>query len=223
MTSSASLSAVFGQSVIFTATVTPGQGVFDNGGTVQFVVDGSNYGAAVGLSGGCATIADAALSVGTHTITAVFNGDTNFTTSSGTLGGGQTVNRATPAITWATPASITYGTALSGTQLNATGAVSGTMVYSPTLGTVLSPSAGQALQVTFTPADTTDYTTASATISITVNRATPTITWTTPAPITYGTTLSATQLNATGSVTGTTVYSSVAGTCSAPAPGKRCR
>ncbi len=35
----------FGQTVTFTATVTPGSGTFDNGGTVQFAVDGSNFGA----------------------------------------------------------------------------------------------------------------------------------------------------------------------------------
>ena len=61
---------------------------------MQFAVDGSNYGAAVSLSGGSATIADAALSGGTHTITASYSGDTNFSTSSGTLSGGQTVNPA---------------------------------------------------------------------------------------------------------------------------------
>jgi hypothetical protein len=41
-----------------------------------------------------------------------------------------TVNKATPVITWANPADITYGTALSATQLNATsGGVAGTFTY----------------------------------------------------------------------------------------------
>ena len=48
-----------------------------------------------------------------------------------------TVTKATPAITWATPADIIYGTALSGTQLNATATVAGTFVYTPAAGTVL--------------------------------------------------------------------------------------
>jgi hypothetical protein len=43
----------------------------------------------------------------------------------------------TPTITWAKPASITYGTSLSGTQLNATANVPGSFVYSPAAGTVL--------------------------------------------------------------------------------------
>ena len=42
---------------------------------------------------------------------------------------------------------------------------------------MLGAGASQALQVTFTPTDTTDYTTATATVSITVNQAEPTITW----------------------------------------------
>ena len=49
-----------------------------------------------------------------------------------------TVNQAVPTITWAAPGAITYGTALSATQLNATGSVAGTTVYSPVSGTVLS-------------------------------------------------------------------------------------
>ena len=122
------------------------------------------------------------------------------------------INQATPTITWATPAAITYGTALSTTQLNATGSVSGTTTYSPASGTVLSAGGSQALQITFTPTDTVDYTTATATASIDINQATPTITWATPEAITYGTALSATQLNATGSVSGTTAYSLASGT-----------
>ena len=55
-----------------------GSGTFDNGGTVTFAVDGSNDARAVSLSGGSATLADTALSNGTHTITASYSGDTNF-------------------------------------------------------------------------------------------------------------------------------------------------
>ena len=42
-------------------------------------------------------------------------------------------------ITWAPPAGITYGTALS-TQLNATASVPGTLVYTPAAGSI--PAAG---------------------------------------------------------------------------------
>jgi hypothetical protein len=113
---------------------------------------------------------------------------------------------ATPPITWHNPAAITYGAALSSTQLNATSTVAGTFAYTPAAGTIL-PAGTQTLSVTFTPTDTTDYTTASATVSITVKKATPVITWATPAPITYGTTVSATQEDATASAPGVITYS----------------
>jgi len=122
-----------------------------------------------------------------------------------------TVNKATPAITWATPAAIPYGTALSATQLNANSTVAGTFVYTPAAGTVLS-AGSQNLSVTFTPTDLGDYTTATATVTLMVNKTTPTISWAIPAAISYGTALSATQLNASSTVAGTFVYTPAAGT-----------
>ena len=71
------------------------------------------------------------------------------------------VDQATPTITWANPADITYGTALSTTQLDATASVPGTFAYTPASGTVLHAGNGQTLSVTFTPTDTADYTTAT--------------------------------------------------------------
>jgi len=122
-----------------------------------------------------------------------------------------TVNKATSTVSWPPPAAITYGTALSATQLKATASVPGTFVYSPVSGTVLGAGVGQTLSVTFTPTNT-NYTTATKTVSLTVNQATPTVSWSAPAAITYGTALSGTQLNATASVPGNFVYSLVSGT-----------
>ncbi|HEY4354456.1 MAG TPA: MBG domain-containing protein [Acidobacteriaceae bacterium] len=148
---------------------------------------------------------------GTDTLSATFTPSdaVDYTTATKTVS--LIVSQATPTVTWATPTAITYGTALSGMQLNATASVPGTFVYSPAAGTV--PGAGSnKLNVTFTPTDGTDYTTATASVFLTVNQATPTVTWVTPAPITSGTALSSTQLNATASVPGTFVYSPAAGT-----------
>jgi len=119
--------------------------------------------------------------------------------------------KSTPTITWATPAAITYGTALSDTQLDATASVAGSFAYSPAAATVLGAGT-QTLSVTFTPTDSMRYDTASASVSLTVNKATPTITWPAPAAITAGTALSATQLDATASVEGTFAYSPPAST-----------
>jgi hypothetical protein len=61
-------------------------------GTVQFVVDGSNFGAPVPLVGGSATSASTStLSVGSHTVTANYSGDSTYAPSSGTLAGGQSI------------------------------------------------------------------------------------------------------------------------------------
>jgi hypothetical protein len=107
-----------------------------------------------------------------------------------------TVIKATPTVTWAAPAAITYGTALSATQLNATASVPGTFSYSPAAGTVLSAGT-QTLSVTFTPTDTTDYNPVTTTVPLTVNQATPVVTWANPPSIVYGTGTGAAQKTAT--------------------------
>ena len=81
-----------------------------------------------------------------------------------------------PTITWNAPAAISYGTALSSTQLNATANVAGTFAYTPAAGTVLK-AGKQTLSATFTPTDTKTYSAATASVQLTVNQATPTITW----------------------------------------------
>jgi lipopolysaccharide export system protein LptA len=179
--------------------------------TMTGFVNGDTQASATTGAPSLSTTATAASPVGPYPIAAAAGtlAATNY--SFAFVNGTLTVNQATPVITWATPAAITYGTALSATQLDASSAVGGTFAYSPATGTV--PTAGsQTLSVTFTPSDTTDYTTATQTVSLTVSKATPTITWATPAPITYGATLSSTQLNATASAPGTFVYSPAAGT-----------
>ncbi|MDR3664503.1 MAG: MBG domain-containing protein, partial [Mycobacterium sp.] len=164
----------------------------------------------------CTTTATAASQVGDYPITCDVTGlsaaDYTFTPVAGTLH----VVQATPILTWATPIAITYGTALSATQLDATANVNGAVVdgayaYTPDVGTLLDAGT-QNLSVTFTPNDATDYTTATGSTTLTVNQVTPTITWPTPASITYGTALSSTQLNATASVSGTFSYTPASGT-----------
>ncbi len=122
-----------------------------------------------------------------------------------------TIIKATPVITWATPSDIVYGTLLSPTQLNAATTIPGAFLYSPASSTLLNAGNGQTLSTTFTPTDTTNYNGATATTSINVAKATPVITWTTPAAIAAGTALSASQLNASASVPGTFVYTPVSG------------
>jgi hypothetical protein len=95
----------FGQNVTFTATVTTGTGSLS--GTVTFY-DGANIlKADVALSGGAATYATVALTVGTHTITAQYNGDSTHFKSTVDAGATvmQVVNEATTTTLTAAPAS----------------------------------------------------------------------------------------------------------------------
>lgn len=109
------------------------------------------------------------LPAGSDLCTATFTPtDTANYTSGGTATVTFTVNKATPTITWNNPADITVGTALSGTQLDATSSVPGSFSYTPSAGTVLSVGNNQALQTTLTPTDSANYTTSTATVHINV-------------------------------------------------------
>ncbi len=80
-----------------------------------------------------------------------------------------------PDLTWSTPAPITYGTALGNIQLDATAVVAGAFTYTPPAGTILQ-AGQQELNVTFAPNDSIDYSSASASVTLEVNKATLTVT-----------------------------------------------
>jgi len=86
-----------------------------------------------------------------------------------------TVVTAAALISWATPASIGYGTALSGTQLNASASLPGTVVYTPAAGTVLKAGTNT-LTVVFTPTNTVDYSSVTTSVSLVVAPAALTVT-----------------------------------------------
>jgi large repetitive protein len=156
----------------------------------------------------------AILGAGTQTLTATFTPSDPTTIASAAAKNTITVNKATPTITWNTPASISVGTALSSTQLNATASVAGAFVYSPAAGTVINTAGSQTISATFTPTDAADYNSATGSVTIVVNAgslATPAITWSAPAAIAYGTALSSTQLDATANYPGTFAYSPASG------------
>lgn len=155
--------------------------------------------------------AGSVLSAGTQLLGVTFTPSdmANYATVTGTTT--LVVNKATPVITWPTPDPVIPGTALGAAQLNAIASVPGTFTYSPGAGTV--PSLGPVtITVTFTPADSLDYTPATASVTLMVQRLTPTINWPTPAPITYGTPLNSAQLYATASVPGSFTFDPPAGT-----------
>ncbi len=95
-----------------------------------------------------------------------FDGNNNYNSDSGSVS--IDISKATPVITWNNPAAIVYGTALSGTQLNASASTAGSYTYTPAAGTVLSSGNGQNLHVEFAPTDTANYNNASGDVSINV-------------------------------------------------------
>src|SRR5204862_754719 len=115
----------------------------------------------------------------------------------------------TAAITWPTPADVTYGAALGATQLNATWVEQGTFVYTPAAGVVLDAGT-HALSVTFTPTDA-NYTATTKTVSLDVLKAAPAITWATRSEERRVGTESRTRLKATSQAQGTLVYTPAAG------------
>ncbi len=120
-----------------------------------------------------------------------------------------TVGKATPTITWASPATITYGVALSSSQLNATASVGGTYSYTPATGVILNAGT-TTLSVTFTPTDTADYSNATKTVSLVVSPALLTVTANARGK-TYGTAVTfgsgSTQFTPTGLQNGDTIGS----------------
>ena len=82
------------------------------------------------------------------------------------------VERIKPVLTWPTPADIVEGTAINGTQLNATASVPGTFFYEPPAGVIMSVGA-QRLSVTFKPQDPTYYATVTGSVWIAVRPETP--------------------------------------------------
>ncbi|WP_162344410.1 MBG domain-containing protein [Pontibacter fetidus] len=102
---------------------------------------------------------------------------------SGSATGTLVINKADQVISWASPAGITYGTALSATQLNASVTIgNGALTYTPAAGTVLG--AGPHT-LTVSAAETNNYNQAQKTVQLNVAKATPTVALTVGGPYTY--------------------------------------
>ena len=133
-------------------------------------------------------------------------------------GGTTTTSKTTPTVTsWPTASAITYGQTLAASTLSGgTASVSGAFSWT---SSATQPSAGTPSEsLTFTPTDATDYNTVAGSISVTVNKATPTVSsWPTASAITYGQTLASSTLSGgTASVPGAFSWTTSA---TAPATG----
>ena len=107
-------SSAFGQSVTFTASVTPSGAT----GTVQFF-DGANPLGSLVLSGGTASLTTSALAVGPHSITASYGGDANFAGSTSS-----SLSQTVGAVSTATALTSSLDPSVFGQQVTFTATVS---------------------------------------------------------------------------------------------------
>jgi trimeric autotransporter adhesin len=172
-------------------------------GTVTLTSGSYSSGAEALTSGAYTfTIPAGSLAVGSDTLTISYSGDSNYSSGSATVS--VAVSAATPTVTaWPTASAITYGQTLASSTLNGgTASVAGSFAWATS---TTAPVAGsQSESVTFTPTNTTDYDTVTGDVTVTVNKATPTVTaWPTASSIVAGQTLSSSTLTGgTASVAG---------------------
>jgi hypothetical protein len=122
--------SIYGQTVIFTATVAP----TPSGGTVQFYANGTGLGSPITASGGTASYFTSLLSADSHLITAFYSGTNGYAASSTVNASTQQVNAAPLSIT-AKAQSKTYGTLLAFGS-GSTNFTSSGLQNSETIGTV---------------------------------------------------------------------------------------
>src|SRR4051812_2747212 len=185
----ADAAGVFGGTVNLSATLSSSIGTVP-GKTITFSLNNAVVGSAVTDASGVASLPNVSLAgidAGPHPefIKATFAGDGTYSSVAGLAN--LTVTQQSLTIVWSNPADIIYGTALSGTQLNATVAppIAGTFAYTPASGTVLNAGSGQTLSVVFAPGDP-NYSQASKSVQINVLPAPQTISFGSLPNRTYG-------------------------------------
>ena len=171
--------STYGDSIKFTATVSNTDGSVPPAGSVQFKIDGSDFGSAVTLTDGQAISGEiSSLTAGSHAVKAVFTDTTgNFVNSEKSID--QVVNKASTTINWVNPADITYGTALGVSAAECpvqqelavpVTSSTGTFTYNPVSEKVLDVGLNQPLSVHFDP-DSANYNAADKTVYINVLKA----------------------------------------------------
>ena len=161
LTSSANPSS-YGGSVIFTATFST-SGLT---GPVTFFDSGTQIGAGT-ITGTTATYKTSSLAVGAHSITASWPGTSTYApiTSSPVL---QTVQNTPAVYSWPFASNIASGQTLASSQLiGGSAAVSGTFAW--TAPGTIPPVGASTESMTFTPSDTTDYSSSTGSVAVTVD------------------------------------------------------
>jgi hypothetical protein len=166
------------------------------------------------------------LPTGTYSIAVAFT-STNPSYTNAATTANYSVTQSSLTIVWPSASAITYGQTLASSNLTGGSAKSAT-TNATVLGNftfaspLTAPLAGlQSESVTFTPSDSTDYAPVTSSISVPVNKATPTVTWPTASAITSGQTLASSNLtggSAKSPITSATVSGNFTFTNPATAP-----
>ncbi len=122
-----------------------------------------------------------------------------------------TIERGVPAVSWAKPANIRYGTRLGTAQLDARSPVAGVFRYAPAAGSLLQAGANQSLRAIFIPANGADWVQVAASTTITVLQAIPRVVLTHLPKRTYGD--ASFKLGVSGNEARTTTRYAARGTC----------
>ena len=106
------------------------------------------------------------VAAGTYAVSITCSANSLTSTATTTL----TITKASPVISWSTPAAITSTTKLGASQLNAFSYIPGSFTYSAAssaigAGSTL-PAGDDLVTATFTPTDSTNYTTSTMTVTI---------------------------------------------------------
>src|SRR6266851_1301612 len=184
--------SIYGSSVTITASLPAG-----TTGTVAFTSGGTALGTATVTPAGTAAIATTVLPVGTDTITATYGGDSTNNSATGTTT--QTVSKASPSIALvssANPTSFDQSVIFTATlPTNVTGTViftsGGTTLGTSPVANGVATATTSTLPIGSNPITATysgdgNNNTATASLTQTVNKGTPTVTVTTSGPSTYG-------------------------------------
>jgi hypothetical protein len=176
--------SIYGQTIIFTATVSASIGAGLPTGMVQFQIDGDNYGSSISLTGGMAAISVSDLHVGVHNVAAAYTSDNPpaFQNSQSTSPLEENVTPAPLTIT-AEDKTKLYGAALPTLTASYTGFVNGdseaSLTTLPTLATAATAAshvAGNPYSITADGAADPDYNITYVAGTLTVTPASLTIT-----------------------------------------------
>ncbi|MFZ9793126.1 MAG: beta strand repeat-containing protein, partial [Gemmataceae bacterium] len=124
---SSNLSAAYQSSVTFTATL----GSTNATGTVDFYDGSTRIAQGVALSSGVATFTTSNLSAGSHSITAVYNGDSSFTTSTSSAIIQSVIATSSTALASSASSAVAYNTAVTftATVTGSAGTPTGTVQF----------------------------------------------------------------------------------------------